>query len=315
MAKEKICGIYCIENLINQNKYIGQSNDIYTRWKEHKFELNKNTHHNRYLQNAWNKYGKENFKFYIVEICEKSILDEREIYYIKYFDTYAYLGNKNGYNLTIGGEGIGELSEEERQVFREAQKSIPIYQIDMKGNIVKLWEHGARHASKELNIGQAPIWHCVNGDRKTYKNYIWITTDDFEKFNINDYINQNTQSRKIKQYSMDGDLVRIWESGNQVQTELGYDCSCILKVCKRKYKSYKNYIWCYEYDDYVDDNFLKELHSKDYVNVYDLEWNLLDRLTSQVEVAKKYELSKAQVSQCLKGEVSRVKSYRLKYSA
>ena len=32
MAKEKICGIYCIENLVNHKKYIGQSVNIYTRW-------------------------------------------------------------------------------------------------------------------------------------------------------------------------------------------------------------------------------------------------------------------------------------------
>ena len=102
MAKEKICGIYCIENLINQNKYIGQSNDIYTRWKEHKFELNKNTHHNRYLQNAWNKYGTENFQWNILEECEYEKCFDREIYYIQLFNSFD-----QGYNLTRGGDKGG----------------------------------------------------------------------------------------------------------------------------------------------------------------------------------------------------------------
>ena len=35
-------GIYYIENLINNKKYIGQSNNIKDRWRRHISELNKN---------------------------------------------------------------------------------------------------------------------------------------------------------------------------------------------------------------------------------------------------------------------------------
>ncbi len=37
---EKVCGIYCIENKVNGKKYVGQSIDIYKRWKQHRNELN-----------------------------------------------------------------------------------------------------------------------------------------------------------------------------------------------------------------------------------------------------------------------------------
>jgi hypothetical protein len=246
MAKEKICGIYCIENLVNSKKYIGQSKDIYTRWYSHKFKLNNNSHYNKYLQNAWNKYGENNFKFYIVEECLENELDNKEIYYISYYNSYIYTDNKQGYNLTIGGEGVKNLSEEGRQIFREAHKSIPIYQIDFDGNIVNTWQYGAREASKKLNIGQSVIWTCVNKSRKTYKNFIWISVDDYNKgFNINDYLNQNTQPRKILQYTLNGEYVKTWDSATQTENE-GFDGSSVIKCCKGKIKYHKGYIFKYK---------------------------------------------------------------------
>lgn len=95
MAKEKICGIYCIENLINHKKYIGSSINIYQRWSNHKSDLRGNRHHNNHLQDAWNKYGENNFKFSIIELCDEAEIKEREQYYL---DT-LYPFKQNGYNI------------------------------------------------------------------------------------------------------------------------------------------------------------------------------------------------------------------------
>ena len=61
--------------------YIGCTINIQTRWREHKQTLKLNKHVNRYLQRAWNKYGKDAFKFERVEICEESELLKREHYW------------------------------------------------------------------------------------------------------------------------------------------------------------------------------------------------------------------------------------------
>ena len=96
-----LCGIYCIENTKNNKKYIGMSRDIKRRWSEHKTELNNHNHDNQYLQSSWDKYGKECFSFYIIELCDEKDLSEKECYYIKLYKT---LSHENGYNLTVGGE-------------------------------------------------------------------------------------------------------------------------------------------------------------------------------------------------------------------
>lgn len=117
MAKEKLIGIYCIENKINSKKYIGQSNDIYARWYNHKYCLNNNRHENDYLQKAWNKYGEDSFDFTILELCVEEVIDEREQYYISKFDTIV---RENGYNLDSGGNQNKHHSEETKQKISKA---------------------------------------------------------------------------------------------------------------------------------------------------------------------------------------------------
>ena len=101
LMKKCLCGIYCIENVHNNKKYIGLSSDIQRRWYEHKSDLRNNRHVNIYLQRAWNAYGEEAFKFYVVELCDPSELCDKECYYI---EKYRTLSSECGYNLTSGGE-------------------------------------------------------------------------------------------------------------------------------------------------------------------------------------------------------------------
>ncbi len=65
-----IPGVYQITNKINGNKYIGSSINIWKRWGSHLAELRKNVHTGVHLQNAWNKYGEDNFEFGILIFCD-----------------------------------------------------------------------------------------------------------------------------------------------------------------------------------------------------------------------------------------------------
>lgn len=91
-------GIYKITNLIDHKIYVGQSGNIRRRWVNHKIELNNNSHINRHLQYSWNKYGEKNFKFEIIEECSKSDLNDREKYWINYYNSSD---RHYGFNIII----------------------------------------------------------------------------------------------------------------------------------------------------------------------------------------------------------------------
>ena len=140
MQEERKSGIYCIENMINHKKYIGQSININRRWKNHIRNLNNGCHNNVYLQNAWNKYGSDNFYFYILEQCNQEDLDVREIFYIDLFNTDD---RNSGYNLKSGGQNGGsKYSEESRKKMSETHKEL--YKDEknieiLKQNGLKVW--------------------------------------------------------------------------------------------------------------------------------------------------------------------------------
>ena len=101
--------IYKILNKQNSKFYIGSTNNIQNRWNIHRYELRHNLHSNNYLQNAWNKYGEENFEF--VQICE--IQDDLQFKLEQWFLNNLKPFPPNGYNiLTDTSNGFADRDYE-----------------------------------------------------------------------------------------------------------------------------------------------------------------------------------------------------------
>ena len=122
---QKTQGIYKITDLINNKCYIGQSRNIESRIKKHFSNLEKNIHHSKYLQEDFNKYGKENFSIEILEtINDLDLLLIVEDFYIKKFHAYgcgynmipSKLEKENTYGLNMSISKIEEILQQSNYI-------------------------------------------------------------------------------------------------------------------------------------------------------------------------------------------------------
>ena len=192
-------GIYRIRNLINNKFYIGSAVNLNKRKNQHFHYLRNNTHHNKPLQNSFNKYSEKNFIFEVMCYCYNEDLITNEQFYI---DKY-----KPQYNICkIAGSSLGRKTTEETiikmkishskrnckhseetkfkmslshkgKVISLQQKedirkslSIPILQFDKEGKFIKEYS-STKEAFDKTNIFN--ITAVLKGYRKYAGSYKW----------------------------------------------------------------------------------------------------------------------------------------------
>lgn len=135
--------IYKIQNLINGNVYIGQTvKSVEKRFQQHRNNYDKPYFSQLILYKAFKKYGLDNFSFEALEKVDNDKLDEREKYWIDYYDSY-----KNGYNMTLGG------------------RSIELYKWDLQ-EILDLYHlhKSARKVAEIIGCDHSTIDHLLNAN-------------------------------------------------------------------------------------------------------------------------------------------------------
>lgn len=213
----KKSGIYCIENMINNKKYIGQSNNIFYRWKKHKSELNKGKHDNDYLQKSWDKYGCEYFEFYVIEYCDVDKLDELEVYYIDFYET---LDRNKGYNLTSGGGSNKFYSKETCKKISNALKGHKVSTITRK----KVSEHHADVSGKNN-----PMYGRKHSDEVKQK--------------VSMANKGRPSARRDLRPVLCVELNRVFDDATDAAKSLKLDSSAILKCCRNERKTCGGYQW------------------------------------------------------------------------
>ncbi len=106
--------IYCIHNLSTGKKYIGQTVEKMQRRVARHFRTINETKISRAIQ----KYSKYNFVYGIVEEVEdRNLLDEREKYWIKFYDAV-----ENGFNIKEGGKCARGYKQSQSSIEKRKEK-------------------------------------------------------------------------------------------------------------------------------------------------------------------------------------------------
>lgn len=163
-------GIYCITNTHNNKHYIGSTKNLYTRKYSHWNKLKLNKHGNIYLQRAYNKYGKENFIFTILEVCNIKELRTREIYYINKFQSFL---PKYGYNMMLPNVDYlshNESTRKKMSINSKGKNQKAILQYSEDGVYLKEW-NSLKEAAQYLNCDLSCLCHALKKERKSYGFY------------------------------------------------------------------------------------------------------------------------------------------------
>ena len=211
--------IYKITNKINNKIYVGKTlSSISKRWQEHCKDSKKILKEKRPLYSAMRKYGEDNFYIEQIEECPDEIVNEREIYWIEYYQSF-----KKGYNATKGGDGkhyldydlicetykqvqsmaktaklCGCHEDSVRNILKNRNISIlsgPECSKNINGKIINMysktgeyiktfasihdaWRYLVEHDGRSGSSGCSHIGQAANGKRKTAYGYIWKFVDN-----------------------------------------------------------------------------------------------------------------------------------------
>ncbi len=185
--------IYGIRNIINNKQYIGCTNNYKRRRIHHISELERNVHGNKYLQNDWIIYKKENFEFYIIKETENNQYNLEEKYIILYNTEFPF-----GYNLTTGGLGVSNyhksIEEKNHQSEKMMGKNNSLYgKINKKIPYYGVYEHRKNNGKyiyyvAKATIGSNSVWigqyDNIIDAAIAYDNYIWNIYKDINHLNF-----------------------------------------------------------------------------------------------------------------------------------
>lgn len=213
MENEDLKGVYCIENRVTGEKYIGSAAvSFFVRLRNHRNCLNAGTHKNMNLQAAWDRYGEANFIFSILEVVSN---DELILFCEqRWIDKFDFNSLYNINPLATGG-----LQFTEDVIRRRAITLKKTYQV--RASRYNLWKSGEL-SDKDLSaveIKQFKMWL----EPPWNKGVKYESTDHLKVpkrvrgDRTNCKITMRSKLLCVEIYTVDGDLLMVFDSAKDIE--------------------------------------------------------------------------------------------------
>ena len=267
----------------------------------------------QYFKRAINKYGWDNF----IHILIKDNLSKDEATTLeKLFIKHLKSDNpKYGYNLSKGGEAtfLGQHHSEQAKKKISETFSLPVSQYDINGNLIKEWNSMIK-AEKELkNVDRSSIAKCCKGVYKTSKGFVWrYKGEPFDKYTLKNA--PSPKRKKVKQFSINGELIKIWDSITEAALQLNLSTSTISRCCNGHIgrKTYGGYVWRYINDSFDKYSVYNERHTS--IIQYDLNYNYINNYSTIAEASRKTGISPNNICTCCLGNTKTAGGFIWKYT-
>ena len=232
-----ICGIYMIQNKVNNKIYIGQAVDIEKRWGEHRRGLRGGYHHNKHLQNSWKREGEENFEFTILLECGEADLNMYEEYYIFELMTYD---PRVGYNKDYGGKSGRPTEEAKRKLSESAKGKHHSEETKRKMSEARKGERNSMHSKHHSEETKRKLSEANKGEKNPM--YGKQLSEETKR-------KMSEAKRKISKPVVQLDrnsneIVNVFNSVMEADRQ-GFDNGNISRCCNGKLKTYKGYKWMF----------------------------------------------------------------------
>lgn len=279
--------IYKITNKYNNKSYIGQTKrSLEIRLKEHYRDAYrpKSSMYSSLFYKAIRKYGYEAFESFILESCKDELLNDREQYWIKYYNTFPH-----GYNMNYGGDQIGShrlnyeeiyqmkisyqmnayeladyfhcsivtiqnalktqgLSKQKIAQISASKRNKTVYAYNSNTKKIELFLSKAE-AERITKTSRANINKALKGEINAAGGYLWAANELSLKQKIKELNNIRplTHQIKIDQYSLNNEYITTYNSQKEALEAIGRspNSSGISNNLHGRAKSAYGFIWKY----------------------------------------------------------------------